>query len=858
MAGVNIPSETVEQWARALEELAAQMRSFITTPPPPPSPPLPSISVFLTPAAIQAGETAELSWASADAISVVLNGTAVDLNGRMVVQPTESVSYLFSVTGLGGTVTKTVTLAVNPVEPPPPPPTTSGVTFNLTESPPYNSLYVGPYDPVTGLPSKAFDIEHGVAYFLTAPNVWRVRDGYWNDPSVWNTGTVPQAGDNVAVTHLTFDLAGDRTLRVKTVAVNVTGTVTIGTPQSPVPLSRKIVISLVDGDYEPNDPQKFSRGLLSTGKISVHAVKQPTERAHASGALLAGMTTFSVMENVQHWSVGDKVVFADTRRLVSKDSSAKNPGLPFEAGFTSATEVRTITAVSDDGFTFTVDQPLSFDHQAQLDDLGEIQFWPVIGHLSRDVVVRSETHLKHHVMWGHSCELDAAGIEFFNTGVTTAAPLDAGNVKGRYACHFHMYHGATPPVLRYYSIWSDVPDNPAKWALTVHSTHYGRFEHGCVYNWSGWGIGEEIGNEWKNRYTSNFVCSIRTGGPGSPQYTSYGTDRGYGDLGWNGSAYWFRGSAQIVRDCEFADSIVGFNLWLHGLKQVQTGPEGDYEPRLLPLDWLNFGGGGGRTAYSFEAWHHGMRADIMVPDDRAAESVLKGFYGYAAWAKIYYNYITNRFTFIDPLLINARHGMDGTDYATHNFRVVGLRAYNVDEPLRPSTLGSQVYEDCFFGGAQTVLISSLRWGVHEDPPTPRVITYRNCKTRNCKMVLERNGTGGIGSGSVNLRALDRLVVEDFEGVPGDNFEVYIREQHPDDWPMPVDVPQFTYLIGSPEPGVATPEWQAHYDALHAPFEIKPGLTNKELLAKYGFCWAGKLLPQNTTTRPGVVGLVGAA
>jgi hypothetical protein len=211
--------------------------------------------------------------------------------------------------------------------------------------------------------------------------------------------------------------------------------------------------------------------------------------------------------------------------------------------------------------------------------------------------------------------------------------------------------------------------------------------------------------------------------------------------------------------------------------------------------------------------------------------------------------------------VNGRHGVDGTDYAFHNWIVDGMKSYAVDDPILPSTVGeSQTVRNSFFTGADTVLGMSNRWGCLNrgdgSPHPKRVVSYENCTDRNCKTILARSGTGSLGGGSVNLRSLDRLIVRGFRGVAGDDFEVFVSEQA-GDWVMPMDVPAYTALIGSPDAGTATPEWQAYYDALHLPYAVKPGLTNSELQAKYGYSWSGQLLPTGLTNRPEVQGLVGS-
>jgi hypothetical protein len=86
------------------------------------------------------------------------------------------------------------------------------------------------------------------------------------------------------------------------------------------------------------------------------------------------------------------------------------------------------------------------------------------------------------------------------------------------------------------------------------------------------------------------------------------------------------------------------------------------------------------------------------------------------------------------------------------------------------------------------------------------------------------------NGTANLTASDTVFVYDYNGVAGDNFQVFYNEQRPD-----FIVPQSTSnLVGAP---VA-------------------GLTNQQTWAQYGIAIAGSVA-NNTTTRSLIRGLVRA-
>jgi peptidoglycan-associated lipoprotein len=93
-------------------------------PPPPPKPeiPAPTISLSVSPAAIERGDSTTLSWNTSNATSVVIdNGVGtVAASGRRSVSPSASTTYLAKATGPGGIASAEARVTVT--EPPPPPP----------------------------------------------------------------------------------------------------------------------------------------------------------------------------------------------------------------------------------------------------------------------------------------------------------------------------------------------------------------------------------------------------------------------------------------------------------------------------------------------------------------------------------------------------------------------------------------------------------------------------------------------------------------------------------------------------------------------------------------------------------------
>jgi peptidoglycan-associated lipoprotein len=90
-------------------------------PPPPPPAPAPTVNLKISPAAIEKGSSATLSWSSSNATGVVIDqgiGT-VEPSGSRSLKPTASTTYKAKATGPGGEAVAEARITVT--EPPPPP-----------------------------------------------------------------------------------------------------------------------------------------------------------------------------------------------------------------------------------------------------------------------------------------------------------------------------------------------------------------------------------------------------------------------------------------------------------------------------------------------------------------------------------------------------------------------------------------------------------------------------------------------------------------------------------------------------------------------------------------------------------------
>lgn len=89
------------------------------TPPPPTPPAAPTAKIAVTPAAITAGQSATLSWNTANATQTTISGLGtVDASGSRTVTPSSSEDYTLTAKGAGGTADSTARLTVNPAPKP--------------------------------------------------------------------------------------------------------------------------------------------------------------------------------------------------------------------------------------------------------------------------------------------------------------------------------------------------------------------------------------------------------------------------------------------------------------------------------------------------------------------------------------------------------------------------------------------------------------------------------------------------------------------------------------------------------------------------------------------------------------------
>ncbi len=434
--------------------------------------------------------------------------------------------------------------------------------------------------------------------FAAQPTVSSVKAGNWSDSTVWSTGAVPGSSDVVSVRHVvTFDLAfgtvrvlgvnagaawrcsltQSTTLLVGTFQINPGGALWCGDVATPLPSQfiAQIVIRDQPLDAQGIDPFQYGTGLLVIdGTITMHGAPVATPFVRLSTEPVAGATTLDT-ETATGWAVGETVLMPDTRQLTAADYVPR-PG--FDADNfrrkVSQSETRTITGIV--GYRLTLDTPLTFDHKGARDPDGVLQLLPHVGHLTRNIRIRSEnpSGTRGHVFLTMNTTVDIRYVAFDHLGRTTEQPLDVTTVDasgvpihigtnqiGRYPLHLHHLLPANATVK------GVVITDGRKWALTVHGTHYGQITDTIVYGATGSGIVTEDGSETSNIFDHNLVVKVESGA-----IKLSGVEAGIGGTdpaGRKGNGFWFRGPNNLLTNNVVADTREGYGYYSGS---SETGP----------------------------------------------------------------------------------------------------------------------------------------------------------------------------------------------------------------------------------------------------------------------------------------------
>jgi hypothetical protein len=683
---------------------------------------------------------------------------------------------------------------------------------------------------------------------------------------------------------LVFRTDMSTTLTVVNLLVLQGGTLQIGTTSNPV--AAGVTAQVVFANQPLNttlDPAQYGDGLIALGTVTMYGAAKTQTFVKLATAPKAGDGTLTLSQPVTGWQVGDRLLLPDSRQLVRGNQTDSN--------YVAEEETPTIAGISSDGLTLTLSSPLQYDHPGAADAEGMMTFLPYVGNLSRNIMIRSQdaTGTRGHVLFSSHAIVDVEYAGFYGLGRTRETALDnttfdaKGNVThvgtnedGRYPVYFDHVIGSGPVQSDGYLytmegdvVFCPLEPMPYRWGVAINDSSFGLIQDNVVDNWEGAGIITVSGNESENVINHNFVVDIQ-GPEGEAQLTWLRADSGGAmGMGYEGVGFWFRGFNNYVTNNVAADcGSYGFTYFAQYLGSVNiplapgddTSTAGQYQTvNMNAMPILQFSGDEcfGATCSGMTIWW--LATIYHTPQNQTPTSLIKDFHVWNVDNQGFFAYEMNKVTFdgfvvLDSFSLLAQgeanaslQGFGANDYFLKDLLIENSSIEGMWIGFEPSTDSG--------GGIQTIQTTYLDdyYNVYEqhlwtsayrsDQIPPRVTHVRDCtfatpNVPEASTVPEENFflDGFLGSDMFNLIQLDQLFVYDYNGVAGDDFQVYFMDQNPT-----FIVPRSTYNSDG------TPRLDASPLA---------GLTNQQLRALDGAAIAGAIAPA-TTAMAGVHGYVQA-
>lgn len=343
---------------------------------------------------------------------------------------------------------------------------------------------------------------------LWAAQVSPVSNGNWQDSSTWPGGQFPGTNDDVTIpVGISIGLSG--TVAVKSITVNgvlqslnsgpidlkaewilVGGSSAlfqIGTESQPFDAEGGCVITLVGtNDNENHGMGDKYMGAMNGGRIELHG-KEKISWTHLGANVNALAKQITLSEPVD-WEVGDEIVIVSSRLNCNE------------------AEKRTITAVSANGLTLTLNRNLSYPHVGAVETYTrgtDNKTWNAdlraeVGLLTHNVKVQGDASSESggyggHIMAMMNSTINASSIELYRMGQKA--------ILGKYPWHWHLLHEFGKD--QYFK--NSSVHRSYNRAITIHGTSYATVENNFFYDHIGHGVFLEDGSERYNSIKNNVV-----------------------------------------------------------------------------------------------------------------------------------------------------------------------------------------------------------------------------------------------------------------------------------------------------------------------------------------------------------------
>jgi hypothetical protein len=632
---------------------------------------------------------------------------------------------------------------------------------------------------------------------------------------------------------LEWDTTQSTRLTVVTLFIVDGGRIQIGTATQPLP--PQVTAEIVIRDVLTNsasDPDGYGTGVLVLdGSIILRGATRAPGFMRLATEAKAGDLGLTLMQAVAGWQPGDTVELPDSRQWT--DNTIKGPYY---------WETRTVSALS--GTTMTLDTALAHHHPGARDSLvGTLDFTPHVANLTRNIVIRSENPqgTRGHVWLSRGSVVDIQYARFQELGRTTIAPIGPANHIGRYPLHLHHLHGSAaalleskyPFILRGNVVHGGDVDHRYKWGIVVHDTHYGLVQDNIVYNVAGGAFTTEDGSEYQNIFEGNLA--LRIGGDGNRM-----------GEGTEATGFWFRGGQNIVRR-NIAASIpangpgvqhCGYSVWQQYVGQngnvriplyagADTATDGQYRViNLYETPLAEFTDNEVYTsACGVTMWWLGSeftrpraQADSIVSELKSWNIHSYHWLHYHAHRLIIDGWKARGTPILGSCCQAFYHGADyfASDWTLQNGDLQGSQDGII---VSTDTTGQQVIRNTRLAVAGAGIRLPMLW---TSSHTPKGLLARSTLIDNVRVDRILGSAFSTITREYNdtpVRALirpDIVAVRNYQQLPGNDFQVYYREQAPG-----FIVPQTTMntdgtpqVEGAPVAGLTNAQaWQAHSIAI---------------------------------------------
>lgn len=656
-----------------------------------------------------------------------------------------------------------------------------------------------------------------------------VQDGLWSSPTTWSRRQLPLPGTVVTIPRnitVVFDLEHYSTDALRRIVVSgalgfahqrdthlYVGTLEI------LPLGWLIINHVSPGDpphvttvtfvdyWDDLEQDDRMVGLLAAGTIVLRG------RPKTCFAEINAITqnVLDLNSAPVGWQAGDGMVIPPSG----------GPSMYYTA---RPLEYATVHSSEDNRIRLT--EPLTGTHDGWYRDGDPIVLRPDVLNLTRSIVFRSldPTHRGHCMFYG-PCTPDISYVSFENLGRTTMAE---GSIPGRYAVHFHMLGwnvGDTGPRFR---LEGCVVTNVGKWGVVVHGSHLGEILDNTVVGAEHAGFVTEDGSESNSVFQGNHACDIKNG----HGYWINGVNNAFED---NKASACFGDPQGFVN--QFGMELGGYGFWIvrntGRAREEHTVPTADGGTETFVIGERGCRRFVGNECYS-------VRGGVYF-DHRLGKHVVKDQTVWSSYGNVDYGIAVAAYDTGDQGSLTVEGLVSrGASVDVYSNRLTTVRGCDV----RGSTIGLRdrsdagllvVANSAFQNEVDVWLTLSLTSKAAE--PLPPGWWIKSALLNNNRLLGQTPlhlAAGRDGQDS-RIPVVDNWVrVESWQGVPGDDFRVYWAEQE-----ASVIVPYEGDI--QDVPGItkkASPE---------------PGLSNQACWEKFGFAWAGSVMPIEAVAREGVAG-----